>query len=174
MKQAIVDLAQHNWQAEIGNKEGDRQWAARFRGERVEDGNAMGMSIEVAGKSVDLEFHEVLDLVGYALMAIFLSQDLPNEAVPAPLQGNMQASGMWAHLQGANILPLLVRRAIPEIPVGDMKFTVDFGYTPNVSSGNIVALNGKKNDTWDGSFRPVLRLHPAQQPEFKPKEMEPA
>lgn len=172
MKQAIVDLAQHNWHAEIGSKDGCH---STFYGNRQGDENEVGATVEIGGVQHDLDFDEMVEFAGYAIMSLFLSQDLPASAVPEPLRGDMRASAMWAHLQAQHLLPLIVQRVLSNIQVGGKRFGVDFSFTPNVSSGNIVAIDGSKKSTWDGSFRPILRLTPVEgQPEYEPKEMEPA
>lgn len=96
------------------------------------------------------------------LLGLFLTTEIPAEMVPEQIRSSLRVSSHWVREQAQIILPMMMQKLL-DIEVIDGKvFMIDLGYKPNILSSGLVDAQGKKQDKWLGSFRPVVVLNEVQ------------
>ena len=152
----------------------EKDWELGWLAEKTDKGTRCSMSIKHKDKEIKLGQEAMMEIAANALQVLFLAADIPNEAVPEPLRGHLQPAGMWAQLQARNLMAFMIQTMTGQIDTGDGKtWKVDWGYEPNILSSNIVTLKGERPQTWDGSFRPVMRMTQVVMPQFTGESHDP-
>lgn len=174
MQQGIIDLnLDPIWAAEF-TPENAQNWTFEVKAEKTDKGTRTKMVVThtKGGKEYEAEVNAegLMQLTSLMLQAIFLSVPIPNEGIPPQLRGDIRIAGMWAQSQAQNFLPFMIQKIIGQLEADGKTWAVDPSYAPNIVSSNIIGLDGRKPETWDGSFRPVLRLREIRLPEYKPTE----
>lgn len=158
-KMGIADVKHSPWQGALIDNDSDTPHEFKFKVGYNEEGEMYcETEVTVQGKSVTLGMPDMMALVKELVQCLFFTTVIPPSAVPEQFRGNLQVSQHWATLQAQNILPYMLASMMTPTMVGSTPFQVDFDYLPNLSSSNLVGIDGKKRTQWDGSFRPVLKM----------------
>lgn len=168
-QKGLVDLDDLQIWATDFNQDG---WSIENKVERVETNKGIThrstMKIESPkGEELVLNAQQMMDIASTAIQAFFLGRRFPNEAIPEPFRGDLHASTLWVNGQAKQFITTFVHQLVGQLESSNGNtWMVDLGFHPNISSSNIVQLNGSKPQTWDGSFRPVLRLTEVKIPQY--------
>jgi len=167
-ERGIVDLTlDPRWPVEMPELGAKKDWSMDWLAEKTDKGTNVSMTIRHKDKELVVKNQDLFEMVANSLQVLFLATDIPNEAVPPQLQGHLQPAMLWATLQAQNMLPFMIAKMISPMTTGDGRtWRVDWGYEPNISSSGLVGLDGSKPQTWDGSFRPVMRMTEVIMPRF--------
>lgn len=167
-ERGIVDLTlDPRWPVEMPELGAKKDWSMDWLAEKTDKGTNVSMTIRHKDKELVLKNQDLLEVVANCLQVLFLTTDIPNDAVPEPLRGHLQPATMWAAVQAQNMLPFMISKMVSPMVTGDGRtWKVDWGYQPNISSSGLVGLDGSKPQTWDGSFRPVMRMTEVIMPRF--------
>lgn len=168
----IVDLSiDPRWACEMEPK---KDWSLEWVAEKTDKGTKAHMTIGHKGAELVLDQNTLMEITANCLQVMFLAADIPNEAIPEPLRGHLAVAATWAQAQAQGLMAFMIQTMTGMIHTPDGKsWKVDWAYLPNISSSNIIGLDGSKPQTWDGSFRPVMQMTEVVMPRYTGENHDP-
>lgn len=130
------------------------------------------VALEINGTLLSHE--DLCRLMKDLLMGFYLTTEFKAEYIPEPIRHNIRQATRWVQQQGAMVLPMLMSNFLDVETINGKPFQIDLGYAPNVETSGMMDSLGRKVQSWDGSFRPVIHLTEIVNPvEYTGEQLEP-
>jgi len=162
MKQGILDLeVDSDYVSTITCEDGKTEIVVRAN--RSEGQTKVRVTVQHKEKvPQELSEEDTRRLVKDLMIAMFLTTEIPAEAVPEQIRSSLRVSSLWVREQAQMVLPMMLQTLMDIEVVDGIPFHLDLGYRPNILSTGLVDLQGQKKDKWLGSFRPIIVLNEVQ------------